>query len=214
MLQPVRKTLMFVAALAALSAGGAAFAGAATTKGANSASGASSGSSQSAADRPQRPRQTELTGDTAAKVKAAALAKVPGGTVLRVEADGPGDAAYHAHVRKSDGSEVVVLVNSSFEATSVEADRGGRGHRGGPGGHRGGPGRHGNETPLTGETADKVTAAALAKVPGATVLRVETDADHGSPYEAHLRKSDGTEVEVLVNKDFEATAVNEQRGRP
>ena len=33
---------------------------------------------------------------------------------------GPGNAAYHAHVRKSDGSEVVVLVNSQFEATSVE----------------------------------------------------------------------------------------------
>ena len=67
------------------------------------------------------------------------------------------------------------------------------------------------QTQLTGDTADKVKGAALAKVPGGTVLRVETDADHGSPYEAHVRKSDGTEVEVLVNKDFEATAVNEMR---
>jgi uncharacterized membrane protein YkoI len=64
---------------------------------------------------------------------------------------------------------------------------------------------------LTGDAAAKVKAAALAKVPGGTVLRVETDADHGSPYEAHVRKSDGTEVEVLVNKDFEVTAVNEMR---
>ena len=61
----------------------------------------------------------------------------------------------------------------------------------------------GAEKALTGETAAKVKAAALKKVPGGTVLRVETDADHGSPYEAHVRKSDGTEVEVLVNKDFE-----------
>ena len=213
MLQTVRKTLMFIAALAALAAGGSAFAGAATTKNGSNSS-ASSASSSSAGDRPQRPRQTELTGETADKVKAAALAKVPGGTVMRVESDGPGGAAYHAHVRKSDGSEVVVSVNSSFEATAVETQRGRRGHRGGPGDRRGGPGRHGNETALTGDTADKVKAAALAKVPGATVLRVETDADHGSPYEAHLRKSDGTEVEVLVNKDFEATAVNEHRGRP
>ena len=51
-------------------------------------------------------------------------------------------------------------------------------------------------------------AAALAKVPGATFERTETDVDHGSPYEAHLRKSDGTELEVLVNKSFEVTAVN------
>src|SRR5690348_4470544 len=44
------------------------------------------------------------------------------------------------------------------------------------------------ETLLTGTTAEKVKAAALAAVPGATVTRVETDSA-GSPYEAHLEKS-------------------------
>ena len=53
--------------------------------------------------------------------------------------------------------------------------------------------------------------AALAKVDGGTIERVETDADHGSPYEAHVRKADGTELEVLVNKSFEVTAVNEMQ---
>ncbi len=62
------------------------------------------------------------------------------------------------------------------------------------------------ETVLTGETASKVKAAALDKVSGATVLRVETDSE-GSPYEAHLRKSDGSEVTVKVNKQFEVTGV-------
>ena len=62
------------------------------------------------------------------------------------------------------------------------------------------------ETVLTGETASKVKAAALDKVSGATVLRVETDSE-GSPYEAHLRKSDGSEVTVKINKQFEVTAV-------
>jgi hypothetical protein len=62
---------------------------------------------------------------------------------------------------------------------------------------------------LTGDTAAKVRRAALDKVGGGTVERVETDADHGSPYEAHIRRSDGTELEVLVNKDFSVTAVNE-----
>ncbi len=74
------------------------------------------------------------------------------------------------------------------------------------GGHVGRNGQR--ETLLTGDTAAKVKAAALAKVPGATVERVETDADHGSPYEAHLRESDGTELEVLVDKSFAVTAVN------
>jgi hypothetical protein len=77
------------------------------------------------------------------------------------------------------------------------------------GGHVGPNGQR--ETLLTGDTAAKVKAAALAKVPGATVERVETDADHGSPYEAHLRKADGTELEVLVDKSFTVTAVNTMR---
>ena len=69
------------------------------------------------------------------------------------------------------------------------------------------------EQALSSDVAKKVAAAALAKVKG-TVERTETDADHGSPYEAHIRKSDGTEVEVLVNENFEVTAVNAMRGHP
>ncbi|HKP89970.1 MAG TPA: hypothetical protein VJT75_08350 [Thermoleophilaceae bacterium] len=79
-----------------------------------------------------------------------------------------------------------------------------------PGPHVGANG--GQERPLSGDVAAKVKAAAEKKLPGGTVERVETDADHGSPYEAHVRKSDGTEVEVLVNKDFEVTAVNAMGG--
>jgi hypothetical protein len=62
------------------------------------------------------------------------------------------------------------------------------------------------ETLLTDGTADKVKQAALDKVSGATVIRLETDSE-GSPYEAHLRKSDGSEVTVKVNKQFEVTSV-------
>jgi hypothetical protein len=81
---------------------------------------------------------------------------------------------------------------------------------GGPHGrHVGANGRE--EQALPSSVAAKVAAAAKAKVPGATLERTETDVDHGSPYEAHLRKSDGTELEVLVNKDFEVTAVNTMR---
>ena len=75
-----------------------------------------------------------------------------------------------------------------------------------PGGHVGANGK--TEQPLSASVAAKVKAAAEAKVSGGTVERVETDVDHGSPYEAHVRKADGTELEVLVNEDFEVTAVN------
>jgi hypothetical protein len=74
------------------------------------------------------------------------------------------------------------------------------------GGHVGANGK--TEAALPSDVAAKVTAAAKAKIPGGTVLRVETDVDHGSPYEAHVRKSDGTEVEVLVDAGFDVTAVN------
>lgn len=63
------------------------------------------------------------------------------------------------------------------------------------------------EVLLTGDTAAKVKAAALKKVAG-TVERVETNVDGSAPYEAHIRKSDGTEVEVQVGSDFNVTAVN------
>jgi hypothetical protein len=113
-------------------------------------------------------------------------------------------------VRRSDGSEVVVLVNSSFDATAVQTRpvraRGGRDHgRGGPAG----PGGHGREAALTGDTAAKVKAAAEAKVPGGTVVRVEGGGRDGSAYHAHVRTSGGSEVVVLVNSSFEATSVVE-----
>ena len=77
-----------------------------------------------------------MSGETADKVRAAALEEVPGGTIIRLETDA-GPAAYEAHVRKSDGTEVIVLVNSDFEVTDVQ--EGGPGGRGGPGGPDGRP---------------------------------------------------------------------------
>ena len=108
-------------------------------------------------------------------------------------------------------------IAGGFAATGDNAD-GSSGNSAGtdqrPGPPPGGPGRHVGpngvrEEPLSSDVAQKVRDAALAKVSGGTIERVETDADHGSPYEAHVRRSDGTELEVLVNQDFEVTAVNE-----
>jgi hypothetical protein len=65
------------------------------------------------------------------------------------------------------------------------------------------------ETALSGTTAEKVKEAALAAVDG-TVIRAETDSD--GVHEAHIRKPDGTEAVVQVNRDFEVTAVEECEG--
>ena len=69
-----------------------------------------------------------------------------------------------------------------------------------------------DEQLLTGDTATKVRAAALAKYPGATVLRVETDSD--GVYEAHLATTDGRRVTVEVDKAFKVTGEESGPGRP
>ena len=60
--------------------------------------------------------------------------------------------------------------------------------------------RHARSTPLTGDIAAKVKAAALAKYPGATVRRVDTDS-HGT-YEAHLVTAAGRHITVKIGRDF------------
>jgi uncharacterized membrane protein YkoI len=159
--------------------------------------------------------ETPLTGTTADKVRAAALAKVPGATVDRVETDNGG--VYEAHLTKPDGTHVTVKVDASFQVTAVETGGPGGHHEGGPGGAggpggqgwAGGPGGGHDETPLTGDTATKVRTAALAAVPGATVDRLETD--HGGVYEAHLTRPDGTHVTVKVDAGFHVTKVETGR---
>ncbi len=55
-----------------------------------------------------------------------------------------------------------------------------------------------------------MTAAAKAAVPGATVIRVETD--NGGVYEAHMQKSDGSFVTVKLDKSFKVTATDDGFG--
>jgi uncharacterized membrane protein YkoI len=68
-------------------------------------------------------------------------------------------------------------------------------------------GQRGDETPLTGDALAKVTAAAKAKVPNATIVRVETDADGHAAYEAHIVKADGTPATVYVDEQFNVVSV-------
>jgi hypothetical protein len=74
--------------------------------------------------KPQRSDETLLTGDTAAKVKAAALAKYPGATIVRIESDS--DGVYEAHI-ESGGTPTIVQVGGDFAVTGTQT--GGGGHR-------------------------------------------------------------------------------------
>jgi len=68
----------------------------------------------------QRSDETLLTGDTLAKVKAAAAGSVGDGTIIRVETDADGHAAYEVHFTKSDGTPATVYVDKNFDVVSVE----------------------------------------------------------------------------------------------
>jgi len=75
--------------------------------------------------------EKELTGSTADKVKAAVLAKLPGATVHRMSVEDSNEGtgvAFEAHATKADGTDVVVLLDKSFNVTALNAGRGGFGH--------------------------------------------------------------------------------------
>jgi uncharacterized membrane protein YkoI len=76
----------------------------------------------------------------------------------------------------------------------------------------GGPGMAGNpaETVLTGSALQSASSAATAAVPGGTVERASAEDPKdasGAAYEVHVRKTDGTQVEVLENASFKVLSV-------
>jgi hypothetical protein len=113
-------------------------ASAATTTTAPTAASSSSSTStgQTAVDpsQPQRSDEKLLTGDTKAKVEAAALAKYPGATIERTETDS--DGVYESHIVTKAGDHVIVQVGKDFAVTGTQT--------GGPGGHGGPPSASGS----------------------------------------------------------------------
>lgn len=124
----IRSKLTTVAAIGAAALGGGAIANAATsTTAATSTAASSTSKAPTGQTTPDLSKgghaangKTEalLTGDVAAKVRAAALAKVPG-TVERVETNVDSSAPYEAHILKSDGTAVEVQVNGDYTVAAV-----------------------------------------------------------------------------------------------
>ena len=78
-----------------------------------------------------------LSGTTAEKVRAAALAKYPKATIERVETDSEG--VYEAHIVTSGGQPMIVQVGKDFKVTGTQSGGGPGGHGGDHGGDHGGP---------------------------------------------------------------------------
>ena len=104
----------------------------------------------------------------------------------------------------TSGSTSGSLAHGSMPGHAPDAD-GSRMRPNGVGGQRA------DEKVLTGTLADRAKAAALKAMPGATIIRVETDAD-GAVYEAHLKKPDGSLVTVKFDKNLAVTAIQPGMG--
>lgn len=131
---------------------------------------------------------TPATGEDRTKASDAALAAVPGSTVLEVFTRDEGGFA--VIVRTEAGKRKVVLLDENFAVTSINADK------------RHGRGKHhhpGKE--VTGQAYTKAKAAAEAEVDG-TVVHVHKK---GSKYYAMVRKDDASMVIVVMNSAFEVT---------
>lgn len=143
-MKKTNRTTQAVAAGALLAAGlGAGVAlGASGSASADSSSTSQSGEAaqpgQGSAPDPSKSMRSDeklLTGTTAAKVRAAALAKYPNATVQRVETDS--DGVYEAHIVTTGGDQVIVQVGTDFTVTGTQT--------GGHGGDHGGPGPSGDQ---------------------------------------------------------------------
>ncbi len=140
---------------------------------------------------------TEVTGDEADEVSAAVEATDSAVTIESVRKDE--DGSYDAMGTK-DGEKVAFDVSADL-ATVTE-------RTGGPGGRHGGRGG-GSHTEVTGDEADKVSAAVEATDPTVTIESVRKDED-GS-YDA-MGTKDGEKVAFDVSADL--ATVTERTGGP
>ena len=66
-----------------------------------------------------------------------------------------------------------------------------------------------NDGPLTGETLDRASNAALAEVGPGTVTSADRNDDGGSAYDLEVRLDDGTTVDVELNDSFDVVWVGD-----
>jgi len=116
-----KRAVVIAATALGVAAGSYGIASAASGSGSSGSKGSTAAPSSQRPCGSQRSDESPLTGDTASKVRALALAKVPGGTIVRVETDADGNAAYEAHMTKADGTPVTVYASKALDVVSVQS---------------------------------------------------------------------------------------------
>ncbi len=101
---------------------------------------------------------------------------------------------------------------SSTQTGAPAPPTGAAGRPGRPAGGHGAAPVRGDENAVSATLTAQLKAAALKAVPGGIVYPVETDAGDGA-YEAHMTKSDGTEVTVKFDKNYKVIGVEAGMGK-
>lgn len=143
---------------------------------------------------------TPATEQETQKASDAALAKIPGATVIQVfKRD---DGGYAVMLRKDNGRKRIVMLDANYAVESVQSPRTHRGD--GPHGPRGDRGRMGKD--VVGPAFKKAEAAALAEVANGTVMDVHKV---GKRYIAVVKKADDSVVMVEMTTTFEVTGTRD-----
>lgn len=151
-------------------------------------------------------RSHTRTGVKIALVAAGIAAGAIGATALGANAATSGSGSVPTYAAAATPANGAAPADGAVPANGAAPGNGDGARGGAPGG------RNPNEKPLDATLTAKLKAAALAKVPGATVDRIESDSGDAT-YEAHLTKSDGTRVTVKFDKSGAVTGVEDGMGK-
>lgn len=155
----------------------------------------------------------DVTGDERDRVAAAATSAAGGGTAIDVEtSDDPGEA-YDVEVRLADGREVDVTLDEDLDVVTTDRDDDRydddryddrddvRDDRDDVRDDRDDV-RDADDRVLTDAERTSAEKAALAEVPGSTVVDVDASDDRGVAYEVEVRDAQGLEWDIDLDASF------------
>lgn len=128
---------------------------------------------------------TPLTGTTLEKASAAAIDAAGGGEVTETETSDDAGSTYEVEVQMPSGVEADVHLDKDFNVVAQEPEK-----------------ADGDDTPLSGATLEKASAAAIDAAGGGEVTETEASDDAGSAYEVEVLLPNGVEADVQLDENF------------
>jgi len=135
----------------------------------------------------------------------AAVAATGGGQATSVDRDSENGGTWEVEVTKSDGSRVDVLLDAEFRVIDVSGER--EANEGAAQKESGDDA----EKPVPSADAARAAEAAVKAVGGGTAGQVDFDSENGATWEVEVTKTDGTQVDVLLDAEFRVLHVGAEQ---